>query len=267
VHKAFQESPWLQASPCALAIGSLPDGKFIEVNREFETIFGYSQVEVLGKTAAQIGLWVNPADLSEVLRDLETGNPARDHEAILRAKSGDEKICRFSCIKIDLAGKPCVVMFVQDISEQKRAEELLKASEERFRKAFHDSHIGMALTDSAGFFHDVNRALCETLGYTRDELLKLNYLDLTHPEDQAGCKENYGEVISGHPGPHVHQKRYLRKNGEIIWLRASASRILDSEGRLLYGLCVIEDITGMCSHNSNQRNVEKHGGPRSARGQ
>lgn len=230
-----------QKSPCTVAVISIPDGEFIEVNQEFETIFGYRRAEILGRTAAQIGLWVSPAGPSKLFRDLEAGKTA------FRAKSGDEKTCRVSCIKTDLAGKPCVVMCVQDISEQRSAEELLKVGDERFRKTSHNSDIAMALTDSAGFFHEANRAFCETLGYGREELLQLNYLDITHPEDQASCKEHYSEVIARHPPPHVHLKRYLRKNGEVVSVRASGSIFRDSQGRLLKGLFVIEEINPLGS--------------------
>ncbi len=132
---------------------------------------------------------------------------------------------------------------INDITERKQTEENLRESEERFRKIFEEGPVGMCLTGRDYRFIKVNNMLCEMTGYSEEELLKLSFQEITHPEDLEKelpfvDKLNKGIV------PHIKlQKRYIRKSGEILWVNLTAAIVRNIEGDLLYYLAMIEDIS------------------------
>lgn len=127
--------------------------------------------------------------------------------------------------------------------EQKRTESALQESEDRFRKVFEESPIGMVLVDSNFRLIRVNSAFCRMVGYAEEELTRLTFADITHPEDIENDLEQARRVFSGEIPSYQMEKRYITKNKEIIWVHLTASMIRDREGRSLYGLGIVENIT------------------------
>ncbi|MCX6031719.1 MAG: PAS domain S-box protein [Chloroflexi bacterium] len=130
------------------------------------------------------------------------------------------------------------------ITERKRMEEALRDSEERFRRAFHDTAVGTALVDVRGCFRQVNPALCRMLGYTEDELLGKSFQDITHPDDRPADAEFFNRVLAGEADSHCFEKRYACKDGSLIWALVSSSLIRDSQGRPRHFVSHMQDITG-----------------------
>lgn len=132
---------------------------------------------------------------------------------------------------------------MRDISERKRAEAELRESEERFRRVFEEGPIGLALVATDYRFLKVNSALCEMVGYSESELQRLTFAHITHPDDlQADVK--LAEQLFANQIPYYQiEKRYLKKNGDIIWIRLTGSVIRDQHGDILYALAFVEDIT------------------------
>jgi len=131
----------------------------------------------------------------------------------------------------------------QDISDSKRAEEALRESEERFRRVFEQGPLGLAIVARDYRLLKVNNALCEMLGYPEEELLRKTFADITYPEDLQADVES-AERLFKREIPHYRiEKRYVKKNGEILWMNLTASLLRDLEGQPLYGLGTVEDIT------------------------
>jgi PAS domain S-box-containing protein len=131
----------------------------------------------------------------------------------------------------------------QDISERKRAEAQVRESEERFRKIFEEGPLGLALVgDDYGFFK-VNRALCQMVGYSEAELLQMSFPDLTSPDDLQADLALAERLFAGEIPSYRIQKRYVKKNGEIIWINLTAALLRDEEGEPTHELKMIEDIT------------------------
>ena len=124
-----------------------------------------------------------------------------------------------------------------------KSEEALRQSEERFRKAFEDGPIGIALGSPDFRILKANRALCQMLAYTEQELIGLRFIDITHPEDADRTLQLGRKLFSGEIPGYQLEKRYITKGQRVIWANVTASLIRSSEGQPLYALAVIEDIS------------------------
>ncbi len=123
------------------------------------------------------------------------------------------------------------------------AEDALRESEERFRAAFDQSRIGRALQSLDGRFLRVNRALCEIVGYSEEELLSLDWQAITHAEDLEVGRERSGRLLADGRQGYVTEKRYRHKQGGIVWVALSVSLVRDANGRPLHCVSESEDIT------------------------
>ncbi len=130
-----------------------------------------------------------------------------------------------------------------DITARKETEDALVRSSERFRVAFDNAPIGVALLTPDGRWFHVNQALCDLLGYTADELCKLTFAEITHPDDLAANLERSRKQLEGEAWEMRIEKRYIRSDGQIVWVALSNEVVRDSLGRPLYFVAQIEDIT------------------------
>lgn len=132
--------------------------------------------------------------------------------------------------------------YASDLGRLER-EKTLQESEERFRKIFEDGPLGMAIIGLDYRFAKVNQALCRMLGYTEQELTALKFPDITHPEDVESDVKLAEKVFNGQIPYYEIEKRYIKKNKDVLWTALTASVIRDKDGKALYGLAMIEDIT------------------------
>lgn len=214
---------------------------------DYAKILGYSEPDLAGGLARFMEL-VHPADRemvwAEIRRVLATKEPYRQ-EYRVRAKDG-----RYLLVKdqgyfyLDDGGNLIrMVGFMSDITEPRQAEKALRASEERFRNAFAHSVTGMLLVDLNGRFVEANRAYSEITGYTPSELKSLTFLDITHPDDVDRCTRPFQQMLNGEIPSYVVEKRYIRKDGGVIWARASSTLLRDSNNQPTHAVAIVEDIT------------------------
>ena len=130
-----------------------------------------------------------------------------------------------------------------DIESQKRSEAALRSSEDRFHLAMLHSSIGKAIVAPDGRWLDVNPALCNIVGYTEDELLKIDFQFITHPDDIATDLENARLLQTGEIQSFTREKRYFHKNGNVIWIHLCVVAIRDAAGAHRYNLVEVQDIT------------------------
>lgn len=132
---------------------------------------------------------------------------------------------------------------VQDITELKRTEEALKESEERFYSAFEYAAIGIALVSPGGRFLRVNHAFCKLIGYTKEELLGKTFQDITYPDDLELDLGYVNSMLSGDIDAYLMEKRYIHKEGHVVWVSLSVSMVKDDTGKPLYFISQIQDVT------------------------
>ncbi len=130
-----------------------------------------------------------------------------------------------------------------DISERHRAEEALRESEARFRGTFENAAVGIAHKDADGRLLRVNQRFCEIVGYPREELVQESFQDFTRPEDLAAELENYTRLFRGELSSCSMEKRYIRKDGSLIWIDVCLSLQCDAAGQPEYTIAVLQDIS------------------------
>jgi PAS domain S-box-containing protein len=134
-------------------------------------------------------------------------------------------------------------MLKDEIKEHKKLEIALRISEEQFRGAFETSAIGIAMVSPEGRWLRVNPALCNIVGYSEQELLSLTFQDITYPEDLKADLEYVKKMLAGEIRYYHMEKRYIHKQGHIIWILLSVSLVRDESGKPLHFVSQIQDIT------------------------
>ena len=131
----------------------------------------------------------------------------------------------------------------QDITERTEAIEALKETEDRFKGAFESAAIGMALVGLDDRFLKANQALCDSLGYTEEEMLTKTITSLTHPEDLENDLEHRRRLLDDQFPYYQLEKRYCHRDGYTVWTSSSESLVRDAQGWPLYYVVHIENIT------------------------
>jgi PAS domain S-box-containing protein len=136
-----------------------------------------------------------------------------------------------------------LLLLAAQIEERKQVVEALRGSEARFRAAFVSAATGMMLVDSTGHFLQVNRPLVEMLGYSEAELRTHTVIELTYPDDQEADLALLQQVLVGETDSYHIEKRFLHKEGNLVWGLVSAGVVRDAAGHPLYLVSQLEDIT------------------------
>ena len=192
-----------RASPIPMIISIPDDGKVIDFNDEFERYTGWKRREALGRTTLELGLFAHPEDREVALNILQKEGRLRNFELALRTKSGKLLTFLWSIEKITLGGEPRLLSTVYDTTARKKAEDALRASEERYRLLHEYAPIGILLVNRSGQILQVNSAVVQILGSPSAEAtMAIDFL--TFPLlIEAGISGDFqrcvktGQVVSG----------------------------------------------------------------------
>lgn len=130
----------------------------------------------------------------------------------------------------------------EDITARKINEENMRLSEEKFRLLFEHSPIGLALVSTDFYLSNVNRTFCDMLGYSKEELGRKTFMDITHPDDIQIDLELGTQLLSGQISSYSLEKRYLTHQGIPLWIKLHGALINDKFGKPMFGLAMIENI-------------------------
>ncbi|MBU1741726.1 MAG: PAS domain S-box protein, partial [Proteobacteria bacterium] len=218
-------------------------GRFIEVNDVACQRLGYSREELLGRSPLDIGVEADPDEALAIGRRLLAEGQA-EFATTHRTKDGRLIPVESNARLFELRGQRAVLSVSRDITERRRAEEVLRESEHRLRLTFDEAPVGAAITDPNDFrFIRINNQFCRFLGYTEDELQRLTFRDITLPDDLATDVKSILRLRRGEIDRYSREKRYLRKDGQEVWGRLSVSLVRDDAGAPLYFIPMVEDIT------------------------
>ncbi|WP_313281565.1 PAS domain S-box protein [Stenotrophomonas indicatrix] len=260
----------VDASDEVAVIATDTDGIITIFNTGAQRLLGYTAAEVVGER--RLDAFHDPVELQAWLRPLATadGQVPGVFEALsaraegqtysrqwtLLRKDGQRRQVRLSISRMDGANGERIgyVGMAIDITEilQARAEARLAA--EKFAGAFTSAALGMALVSLEGRWLDVNDALCRILGYTREELLQVDFQRLTHPADLQTDLALVQDLLAGRRTHYHLEKRYLGREGNTIWARLSVSLVRNERGEPLHFVSQIQDVSAQRS--SEQRLFE-----------
>ncbi|HEX4946473.1 MAG TPA: PAS domain S-box protein [Blastocatellia bacterium] len=131
-----------------------------------------------------------------------------------------------------------------DVTARQLAEEKIRQSEAHFRALFESGGVGSVECDAESKrFLRVNQKMCEILGYSAEELLERTFIDITHPADREPMLEQYQSFIQGQATSYEVEKRYIRKDGSVVWVSVTSALLHDSLGNPWHTVAVVQDIT------------------------
>lgn len=201
-----------------------------------EDFVGRSIYELFPKAAADVYMErIQKAAFSEEIQEYEDkvelpGEQIWFLSAFTRILSSSDKVLGIQIIS-------------SDISKHKREEETLRESEELFRTMFESSNVGISMVGLDGKFIKVNKTLCSILGYSKEELVEKSFDDITFDVDRGISEVVNSQLISGKSKVVSVEKRYVRKDGQVVWGFSSISAIHNNEGKIQYFVVYTQDIS------------------------
>ncbi|AKA81822.1 histidine kinase [Pseudomonas synxantha] len=245
-----------QASPDPICVTDLDSGAFIEINPAFTQTFGFTAAEVIDKSAEQIGLWDESSKrlqrIEQVIREQALSNVA----VVVHHKNGQSLTCVISSRLIKVSDQSCIVTTLRDITQQQRSEAALKASEEKFAKAFHSSPDAISITErDSGRYVEVNDGFCRLTGYRTEEVIGLTLYQIGIWADENQRAALLAELqVKG----RIHHLEMLwhNKRGEVLAVEVSVEPITLNETPCL--LLTARDVSLLKNAQAQIRHLAYH---------
>lgn len=222
------------------ADGRVADFRFAELNRRGAELIGRPREDILDRRLCEL-LPVNRTGgfFERYVRVVATGEPLEEEFPLGPADGIAAAWLHHQVIRVGDG----VVITSQDITARKAAEAARLESEARFRSAFEDAAVGMALVGLDGRWLRVNRSLCGIVGYGEAELLATDFQTLTHPDDLEADLGLVRQMLAGTRQAYQMEKRYFHRGGAVVWVLLSVSLVRDGTGAPLYFVAQIKNIT------------------------
>jgi diguanylate cyclase (GGDEF)-like protein/PAS domain S-box-containing protein len=235
----------VQQTNDAVIAKTVPGGVITEWNQAAERIYGYAASEAVGQPITMLVPPQRAGEQDDLMRQLIAGHPIANHETSRVRKDGTVLDVSVTLSPIHDDGGQIVgaSAISRDITDQIATQRTLRQAEERFRSAFEEAPIGMALLDLDGLLTQVNDSLCEILGYTNEQLVGMLTASITHPDDLEADRRAYAEICAGQRTSYATEKRFLHASGHPVSCTLQATVISAAGGRPSSMLAQIQDIT------------------------
>ncbi|MGE8100058.1 PAS domain S-box protein [Pseudomonas fluorescens] len=245
-----------QVSPDPICVTRQDTGQFIEINPAFTQTFGWTTTDVIDRSADEIGLWdasvKRQQRIEQVIREQALNNVA----IIVHHKDGQPLTCVISSRQISVGNEPCIVTTLRDITQQQRSEAALKASEEKFAKAFHSSPDAITITErDSGRYLEVNDGFCRLTGYRADEVVGKTVYQVGIWAEEKQRSTLLAELKAK---GRVHHQEMLGRNkrGEILTVEVSIEPITLNETACL--LMTARDVSLLKNAEAQIRHLAYH---------
>jgi PAS domain S-box-containing protein len=240
-----------RSSPNAMAISTLEEGRFLEVNDSFLRRFGRQREDVVGRTAHELGVWVNPDDRVRMIDELRNTGRVNGREVPLRSRSGQIWVGLFSAETIEVRGVHCLLTAVEDITERKRAEEALQESGRQLAQAMDRALLAHWELNTATRIFTFNDRFYALYGTTAEreggyQMSAETYArEFLFPEDMHIVADEIakGLATTDPDAAWTVEHRIRRRDGEIRHIVVRISAIKNSEGLTIKTRGVNQDIT------------------------
>lgn len=215
-------------------------GKIKDVNKRLCEFSGYAQEELMSMTIADIIVNEDSNDTPiqwECLNDKHTELLTR----LIRTKNGEFKKVELNATKV---GENEILGIARDKSEIEALHKRNTEIEKMFKAGFDNTSVGMAYTSPEGSWIYVNKALSKITGYSNEELIELSFQKISHPDDVQSGIDFIKKAQLNQADEYDSIKRYIHKNGSVIWLQIRVTAVRNEENQLQFLMALIEDITG-----------------------
>jgi two-component system cell cycle sensor histidine kinase/response regulator CckA len=197
-------------------------GRIVDVNDAFVRMSGLTKEQVLGKTAAELGLFRDIAERERIVGELARSGHVRNVEIPVVTPQGEETFGLFSADVIDLEGEPHAIVTLVDLTDRVKAEERLRASESRYRGLFEQIVDGVIVLDDDARILDLNSAMAGLMGRAAEEVRGSTWTDYVEPENLAAVPFRRPAFATAEPD--VFERRVARPDGSIAELEIHARR-------------------------------------------
>jgi PAS domain S-box-containing protein len=218
------------------------EGQIIKANPAYCALVGYGAAELLQMNIRELEVKI-PREEVERRIDQMVSLGSDHFETQHQHKNGQVIELDVNISIMQEGSAPLVAAFMRDITERKKAAEALQKSEIRLRRYFDQGLFGMAITSEEKKWIEINDALCEMFGYSREELLEMTWAEITYPEDLDANLLFFNQMATGEIDSYALDKRFLRKDGSILWAELSANAIRKDDGSVDYLITLINDVT------------------------
>jgi PAS domain S-box-containing protein len=244
--KALQESEEryrliFEYSKDAILLTS-PDGEILAANPEACRMFGRSEEDLcrIGRSGITD---ISDPQLKKALEERKATGEFFGELTFIRADGTKFPSDISTKLFYDKEGKARTSMIIRDTTERKQSEEAIRESEERFRQIFQEGPLGIVLSTLDYRFTILNDRYCKMFGYTEEEMRSMSFKDISFPEDVQIDQPNLEKLAKGELPYYNREKRYIKKNGDIIWGDVTVTILRDKSGKPLGFLAMVADIT------------------------
>ncbi|MBK6792803.1 MAG: PAS domain S-box protein [Anaerolineales bacterium] len=210
-----------QASPSQMALTDAQTGKYAEVNETFLRTLGFTRAEVVGKTASELNLFVDPDQRAVLLGKMSQQGYLRNENVLVRTRSGELRYGIFTAEYVEIEQRRFLLTVMDDVTERRQAEEALKQSEAQYHAMIANAKDMVVIVDGQGLFKFVSPASSHIMGYSPEELLGHDFRETIHPDDLRVVNESFvhrGQVAGR--ARETLKVRILHKDGNWRVLEA-----------------------------------------------
>jgi len=237
---------------------STADRSFLYVNRAYLDLLGYDTLEEFFERRAKV---IAPRDRDRIIAMADARKRGEQVPDVYEydAVRKDGRIVPLQSFSRNIVweGKPAFQRTLIDLTERKDAERALFESEEKLRKAFESTGIGVIIRNTADRSLICNDAICAMLGCSREELEAHHIAEFTHPDDNKKNERLRARLAAGETDSYQITKRLIRKDGEVIWTAQDMSAVRDERGEILFKIALYQDLTETKKAEEQLRQAQK----------
>ncbi|HUH79272.1 MAG TPA: PAS domain S-box protein, partial [Methanoregula sp.] len=225
--------------PVLISLSSTEDSTILFTNTAYNTAFGFSSGEIIGWKGPDV--YYDPTDRTKMIEAIRQQGFVSNYRLKAKRADGTPLWLLSSVRPILYNGKPAIIGASIDITEQERAEDALRESEEKYRTIVETANEGIWAVDADLKTSFVNERMAQMLGYRPEEMIGRTAFDFMDEEGRAATEERLGERRRGKKGSYEH--KYIRKDGSAVWTIANVSPLMGTGNRFLGSVGMLTDIT------------------------